>query len=146
MTSVQLISWVEDKLQKLGLQTKVLPPEQVVNATLKQAVSSKLDDTVTYMVRDAIAELFGMTIADIEREVRLKIGDPKIEANYEGLKRYLEDCPPEYWRHWVSCEARALERKHVADNSSVAHDFLNQCLGRVTKMQSENDDEDEEFS
>ena len=44
MATDQLISWLEGRLEELGLQTKVLPPAQVVEDELEDTIGSKLAD------------------------------------------------------------------------------------------------------
>lgn len=130
MATDQLISWLEGRLKELGLQTKVLPPPQVVEDELEAAIDSKLDDDVKQMVRKAIEELLGATIADIEEEVREEIGVPEGSGYYEELTQFLDGCPPEYWRDWISDKATQLEEAHIKDNKSLVSDFLSQRLER----------------
>jgi len=130
MATDQLISWLEGRLKELGLQTKVLPPEDVVEDELNDAIGSKLDEDVKQMVKKAIEELLGDSIAYIEMEVRRKVGMPKGEGYYEQLKRFLDGCPPEYWRDWISDKAIQLEGAHIKDKKSLVFDFLSRRLER----------------
>jgi len=128
MPTDQLISWLEGKLKELGLQTKVLPPEETVKRELEDAVESKLDDDIRAMVMEAIEELLGGTIADIEEEVKREIGMPEGNSYYEELKEFLNGCPPQYWRDWISDKATELEETYIKDNKSLVNDFLSQRL------------------
>lgn len=130
MATDQLISWLEGRLKELGLQTKVLPPEDVVKNELKVTIDSKLDDDVKQMVKEAIEELLGSTIDDIEGEVREEIGAPEGSGYYEELKQFLAGYPPEYWRDWISKKATQLEGAHIKDNKALVSDFLSQRLER----------------
>lgn len=124
MTASQLVSWIEGKLKALGLEKKVLPPETVVNDTLKDTINSKLEDDAKQLVREAIEELLGATIADIERDTKVKIGEPESDGYYEELEEYLDGCPPEYWRNWISDKATELEKAHFEDKVSRARKLL----------------------
>ena len=133
MTSGQLISWLEGRLGDLGLQTKVLPPEDVVKDELNDTIDSKLDDDVKQMVKEAIEELLGATIPDIEKEAKEKIGLPESSGYYEELKQFLDGCPAEYWRDWISDKATELEGAHIKDNKSLVSEFLSQRLDSRTE-------------
>ncbi|MCL0058731.1 hypothetical protein M1O47_03520 [Dehalococcoidia bacterium] len=137
MTTGQLITWLEDRLKDFGLQTKVLPPAGVVEDELKNAIESKLDDDVRQMVKKAIEELLGAAIADIEEEVRKEIGVPESSGYYEELEQYLDGCPPEYWRDWISDKAAQLEASRVKDKKSIVSEFLSQHLGEKTIKQED---------
>ncbi|GAH87322.1 unnamed protein product, partial [marine sediment metagenome] len=43
--------------------------------------------------------------------------------------QFLDGCPPEYWRNWISDKATQLEGAHIKDNKSLVSDFLSQRLG-----------------
>jgi len=130
MTTDQLVSWLEGKLKELGLQTKVLPPEDVVNQELEDTIESQLDDDIGKMVKEAIERLLGATIADIEDEVKEEIGMPGGDGYYEELKRFLQDCPPEYWRDWITKKATELEEGHIEDKESMVLNLLTERLRR----------------
>ena len=130
MTTDQLISWLKGRLKELGLETKVLPPEDVVKGELEDTIESKLEDDVRQMVREALEELLGATIADIEEEVKKKIGTPEVDGYYEELKQFLDGCPPEYWRDWISDKATDLKEAHINRKKSLVSDFLSQRLER----------------
>ena len=130
MTTDQLISWLEDKLRELGLQTKVLPPEDVVKDALEDTIDSRLADDVRHVVKQAIEELLGATILDIETQVREKIGMPDASGYYYELKQFLYKLPPEYWRDWISDNATQLEWSHIRDNESLISEFLAQRLSQ----------------
>jgi len=129
MTTDQLISWLEARLKELGLQTKVLPPAEVVEDELKISLESKLDDDVRQMVKEVIEKLLGAAIADIEEEVREEIGVPESSGYYEELRQFLDGCPPEYWRDWISNKATELEATHVENKKVVVSELLSQRLG-----------------
>ncbi len=130
MTTDQLISWLEGRLKELSLQTKVLPPEDVVKNELEATIDSKLEEDIKHLVKEAIEELLGDSIAYIETEARRKVGMPKGERYYEELKQFLDGCPPEYWRDWISDKATELEGAHIKDNKSLVSDFLSRRLER----------------
>jgi hypothetical protein len=130
MPTDQLVSWLEGKIKDLGLQTKVLPPEETVKEQLEDTIKSKLDDDIKKMVREAIERLLGAAIEDIEKAIKNQIGLPIGDGYYEELKEFLKGCPPEYWRDWISDKAAELEEAHIKDNKSVASDLLSQCLER----------------
>lgn len=96
----------------------------MVDDTLKDTINSKLEDYARQLVQEAIEELLGATIADIERDTKVKVGTPESDGCYEGLKEFLGGCPPEYWRDWISDKATELEKAHVKDKASVVHDLL----------------------
>jgi hypothetical protein len=130
MATDQLISWLEGRLKELGLQTKVLPPVEVVRDELKNTIESKLDDDIKQMVKEAVEKLLGATIADIKEEVKREIGMPEGNSCYEELREFLNGCPPEYWRDWISDKATQLEGAHIKDNKSLVFDSLSQRLGK----------------
>jgi hypothetical protein len=130
MTTDQLISWLESKLKELGLQTKVLPPEEIVKGELEDTIESKLDDDVKKLVMEAIEKLLGATIDDIEDEVKEEIGMPEGNSYYEELKEFLNGCPPQYWRDWLSDKATELEEAHIEQNKSLVSDLLSERLER----------------
>jgi hypothetical protein len=129
MRTDQLIFWLEGKLKELGLQTKVLPPEEVVEEKLKHNIESKMADDVSQMVREAIEELLRATVAEIEAEAKERIGIPEVSGYYDELRQFLEGCPPEYWRDWVSDKASLLESSHIEEKRPLVHNFLSQRLG-----------------
>jgi hypothetical protein len=129
MPTNQLISWLEGKLKELSLQTKVLPPEEEVENELRDAIDLKLEDDVEQMVRGAIEELLGATIDEIEKKVREEIGTPEVNGYYDELKQFLDECPPEYWRDWISNKAAELEETHIKNKKSLPFELLSQRLG-----------------
>ena len=129
MATDQLISWLEGRLKELGLQTKVLPPDEVVEKELDNTIDSKLKDDIQQMVKKAIEELLGATIADIEEEVRGEIGVPEGSGYYDELTQFLDGCPPEYWRDWISDKATELEKGHIKDSKSLVSELLSERLG-----------------
>jgi hypothetical protein len=124
MTTDQLISWLETKFKALGLQSKVLPPWDVVNTELKDAVDSNLNDKVEGLLIVAIEKWLGANITDIREKVKENIGLPETEGNYNELKQYLADCPPQYWRDWVSTKASKLLRGHLKDDNDLVCDIV----------------------
>jgi len=71
---------------------------------------------------------------DIEDEVKGEIGMPEGNGYYEELKEFLDGCPPEYWRDWVSDKSAELEEDHIEEKKSVVSDLLSQRLkGRPTE-------------
>lgn len=113
--------------KQIGYQ---LPPEDVVEKELEDTIDSKLGDDVKEMVREAIEKLLGATIADIEEEVEHEIGVPAANGYYDELKEFLNGCPPEYWRDWISGKATGLEEAHIKGKKSLVSEFLSQRLER----------------
>ena len=105
---------------------------------MKNTIESKLDDDVKQMVKEAVEKLLGATIADIEEEVREEIGVPEGSGYYEALTQFLDGCPPEYWRDWISDKATQLEEAHIKDNKSLVSDFLSQHLNKGNKKDDNN--------
>jgi hypothetical protein len=124
MTTGQLISWLEGKLKELGLQTKVLPPADVVTQELEDTIESELDDDIKSMVKEAIEDFLGATIDDIEEEVKEEIGMPEGDGYYDDLKQFLAGCPPEYWRDWITKKAGELEEGHIEDKKATVDDLV----------------------
>jgi hypothetical protein len=124
MTTDQLVSWLEGKLKEFGLQTKVMPPEDVITEELEDAMELELDEDVEQMVSDSIKRLIGSTIADIENEVKDEIGTPDGNGHYEDLKQFLQNCPPEYWRDWITKKANELKEKHIEDKKNIVDDIV----------------------
>lgn len=131
MSTDQLISWLEGKLKNLGLQTKVLPPEDVVEQALKDNIDSQIDKDIKQMVRQAIEQLLGITISAIETEAKEKVGAPNAAGYHEELKEFLQSCPPEYWRDWVSNKASDLENSHITDKESLVQKLVSLKIGSV---------------
>ena len=75
-------------------------------------------------MRQAIEKLLGATIADIEEEVKEKIGTPGGDGYYGELKRFLQDCSPEYWRDWITKKATELEEGHIEDKKATVDDLV----------------------
>jgi hypothetical protein len=128
MPTDQLISWLEGQLKELGLQTKVLPPEDTVDQELKKTIESKLAEDVSVLVREAIEKLLGATMEDIENEVKEEMGMPESNSYYEELKEFLNGCPPQYWRDWLSDKATELEKAHIKNKKLLVSEFLSQRL------------------
>jgi hypothetical protein len=124
MPTDQLISWLEGKLKELGLQTKVLPPENVVKDELDDTIESELDEDIKDLVREAIEKLLGTTIEGIEEEVKEEISMPPVTGYYEELKKFLDGCPPEYWRDWITKKATELEKGHIEDKKATVDDLV----------------------
>jgi hypothetical protein len=133
MATDQLVSWLEGKLKELGLQTKVLPPEDVVSEELGDTIESKLDEDISDLVREAIEKLLGATIDDIEDEVKEEIGVPEGEGYYDELKKFLLGCPPEYWRDWVESKATELKEAHIKDKKTLVFELLAKRLERSSE-------------
>jgi hypothetical protein len=112
----------------------VLPPEDVVEDELDESISSKLDDDVKRMVKEAIEDMLGATIDDLEKEAKEEIGAPETAGYYDELKQFLSGSPPEYWRDWISDKATTLEEAHVNDKKSLVSDFLSERLERRAKQ------------
>ena len=61
---------------------------------------------------------------------------PEGNGYYEELKQFLDGCPPEYWRDWISDKATELEEAHIEDKKSMFSEFLSQ---RLNKKMPENE-------
>jgi 5S rRNA maturation endonuclease (ribonuclease M5) len=130
MATDQLISWLEGKLKELGLQTKVLPPEDTVEEELEDSIDSKLDEDIKKLVKEAIEKLLGATIADIEEAVKEEIDTPECSGYYAELKDFLKDCTPEYWRDWIAKKASEIEQAYIKDKEPLVSDLLSERLER----------------
>ena len=104
----------------------------------ERPLGSNLDDDVRQMVKGAIEKLLGATIVDIEEEVKKEIGAPEGSGYYEELTQFLDGCPPEYWRDWISDKATQLEEAYIKDNKSLVSDFLSQYLNKGNKNDDNN--------
>ena len=140
MTTDQLISWLEGKLQSLGLQSKVLPPEEVVEKELANEIDEKLSNDVGELLIKTIEELIGMTIEDAVDYIKQQIGAPATRGYYHELQEFLKGCPPEYWRDWLQVKANELEREHIKSEKKTVKTFL---VGRLNKGKEDVEGEDE---
>jgi len=128
MTTDQLISWIESKLAENDLKTKVIPPDGILSANIREQLSILIEERATKAVSDALEKILGVGLIYLGDCVSANIEKPDTDGYCYDLRDSMSDCPIIHWRLWAERKAQTLAGIATKDVDALAERIIRERL------------------
>jgi hypothetical protein len=112
MTSLQLVEYIERKLEEHGLGEKLVPPEEVVAGEFEAASQEPRRHDAQTLVRHIVNETYGIDLDDLEaKALDLLRADQESGAFYKAMVEDLNNGDREmFWQVYIT--EKAIQHVH----------------------------------